>query len=171
MATGKALDGKPYAGKPHVLFGERDVASVTPRRGSLLYNIICVFVVATFSLLCFCVHGQILWFDWVNIAILSILMSEKARTFDYSWFLLCILPCASGFTIAFLLNLSWLYLAVVLVACPIVMFLTLGFLARINLISPFWCGSMGMEYLIMMLIMCDIGIVAAVILNRIFLGG
>ena len=39
MATGKALDGKPYAGNPHVRFDEGEVASAaTPRRGSLLYN-------------------------------------------------------------------------------------------------------------------------------------
>ena len=37
MATGKALDGKPYAGKPHVRFDEGEVASAaTSRRGSLL---------------------------------------------------------------------------------------------------------------------------------------
>jgi hypothetical protein len=40
MATGKALDGKPYAGNPHVRFDEGEVApAATPRRGSLLYNI------------------------------------------------------------------------------------------------------------------------------------
>ena len=39
MATGKALDGKPYAGNPHVRFDEGEVASAaTSRRGSLLYN-------------------------------------------------------------------------------------------------------------------------------------
>jgi len=39
MATGKALNGKPYAGNPHVLFDEGEVASAaTPRRGSLLYR-------------------------------------------------------------------------------------------------------------------------------------
>ncbi|MBR1587069.1 MAG: family 10 glycosylhydrolase [Kiritimatiellae bacterium] len=39
MATGKALDGKPYAGNPHVRFDEGEVASAaTPRRGSLLYK-------------------------------------------------------------------------------------------------------------------------------------
>ena len=39
MTTGKALNGKPYAGNPHVRFDEGEVASVaTPRRGSLLYN-------------------------------------------------------------------------------------------------------------------------------------
>ena len=39
MATGKALDGKPYAGNPHVRFDEGEVASAaTPRRGSLLYD-------------------------------------------------------------------------------------------------------------------------------------
>ena len=40
MATGKALDGKPYAGNPHVRFDEGEVASAAkPRRGSLLYNL------------------------------------------------------------------------------------------------------------------------------------
>ena len=39
MAKGKALDGKPYAGNPHVRFDEGEVApAATPRRGSLLYN-------------------------------------------------------------------------------------------------------------------------------------
>ena len=37
MITGKALDGKPYAGNPHVRFDEGEVASAEkPRRGSLL---------------------------------------------------------------------------------------------------------------------------------------
>ena len=40
MATGKALDGKPYAGNPHVRFDEGEVApAATPRRGSLLYKL------------------------------------------------------------------------------------------------------------------------------------
>ena len=39
VATGKALNGKPYAGNPHVRFDEGEVApAATPRRGSLLYN-------------------------------------------------------------------------------------------------------------------------------------
>ena len=39
MATGKALNGKPYAGNPHVRFDEGEVApAATPRRGSLLYS-------------------------------------------------------------------------------------------------------------------------------------
>ena len=39
MTTGKALNGKPYAGNPHVRFDEGEVApAATPRRGSLLYN-------------------------------------------------------------------------------------------------------------------------------------
>ena len=39
VTTGKALDGKPYAGNPHVRFDEGEVASAaTPRRGSLLYK-------------------------------------------------------------------------------------------------------------------------------------
>ena len=40
MATGKVLNGKPYAGKPHIRFDEGEAAlSVTPRRGSLLYKV------------------------------------------------------------------------------------------------------------------------------------
>ena len=53
MATGKALDGKPYAGNPHVRFDEGEVApAAKPRRGSLLYklhkNVIAIasFIVA-----------------------------------------------------------------------------------------------------------------------------
>ena len=39
MTTGKALNGKPYAGNPHVRFDEGEVASAaTPRRGFLLYE-------------------------------------------------------------------------------------------------------------------------------------
>ena len=39
MTTGKALNGKPYAGNPHVRFDEGEVSSAaTPRRGSLLYS-------------------------------------------------------------------------------------------------------------------------------------
>ena len=53
MATGKALDGKPYAGKPHVRFDEGEVASAAmPRRGSLLYKTThqrryCCFIAAS----------------------------------------------------------------------------------------------------------------------------
>ena len=47
MATGKALNGKPYAGNPHVRFDEGEVASAaTPRRGSLLYNLKTVLALA-----------------------------------------------------------------------------------------------------------------------------
>ena len=39
MATGKALDGMPYAGNPHVRLGEGEFApTATPRRGSLPYT-------------------------------------------------------------------------------------------------------------------------------------
>ena len=39
MTTGKALNGKPYAGNPHVRFDEGEVApAAKPRRGSLLYS-------------------------------------------------------------------------------------------------------------------------------------
>ena len=77
MATGKALDGKPYAGNPHVRFDEGEVApctseaslrrvhcrrqpegrasvcAATPRRGSLLYvvkNIALQVAIASLSL-------------------------------------------------------------------------------------------------------------------------
>ena len=54
MTTGKALNGKPYAGNPHVApsqcyggtgrFDEGEVASAaTPRRGSLLYKVVGSF--------------------------------------------------------------------------------------------------------------------------------
>jgi len=35
----EAINGKPYAGNPHVRFDEREVASATPGHGSLLYKI------------------------------------------------------------------------------------------------------------------------------------
>ena len=61
MATGKALDGKPYAGNPHVRFDEGEVAfcrciaegcasrcATTPRRGALLHRMaLMAGVVAT----------------------------------------------------------------------------------------------------------------------------
>ena len=51
MATGKALDGKPYAGNPHVRFDEGEVApAATPRRGSLLYKKSILLVSAAVSL-------------------------------------------------------------------------------------------------------------------------
>ena len=47
MATGKALNGKPYAGNPHVRFDEGEVApAVTPRRGSLLHKIVRFWLAA-----------------------------------------------------------------------------------------------------------------------------
>ena len=52
MATGKALDGKPYAGNPHKRFDEGEVASaVTSSRGSLLYRSL-VLVFTTLGLFC-----------------------------------------------------------------------------------------------------------------------
>ena len=45
MTTGKALDGKPYAGNPHVRFDKGEVASAaTPRRGYLLYKTIAMML-------------------------------------------------------------------------------------------------------------------------------
>ena len=40
MATGKALNGKPYAGNPHVRFDEGEVAPAATRRGVGLYSTI-----------------------------------------------------------------------------------------------------------------------------------
>ena len=53
MATGKALDGKPYAGNPHVRFDEGEVApAATPRRGSLLYKkTMCAWMLAMAGIL------------------------------------------------------------------------------------------------------------------------
>ena len=50
MTTGKALNGKPYEGNPHVRFDEGEAApAATPRRGSLLYSekIVCAVFAAT----------------------------------------------------------------------------------------------------------------------------
>ena len=53
MATGKALNGKPYAGNPHVRFDEGEVApAATPRRGSLLYKQFLIFGAVFLSLKC-----------------------------------------------------------------------------------------------------------------------
>ena len=50
VTIGKALDGKPYAGNPHVRFDEGEVApAATPRRGSLLYNKNCMVVYFSWS--------------------------------------------------------------------------------------------------------------------------
>ena len=50
MATGKALNGKPYAGNPHVRFDEGEVApAATPRRGSLLYSEYCKYCGSRYS--------------------------------------------------------------------------------------------------------------------------
>ena len=48
MATGKALNGKPYAGNPHVRFDEGEVVSTaTPRRGTLFYKKTLMVCIAT----------------------------------------------------------------------------------------------------------------------------
>ena len=60
MATGKALDGKPYAGNPHVRFDEGEVApAATPRRGSLLYKAISLTFVAVTGLAVFAAKSEI----------------------------------------------------------------------------------------------------------------
>jgi len=57
MATGKALDGKPYAGNPHVRFDEGEVApTATPRRGSLLYKTKALFTVLA-AVAAICANG------------------------------------------------------------------------------------------------------------------
>ena len=47
--TNSALDGKPYAGNPHVRFDEGDGASAKPRRSSLLYKRILVMLCVAVS--------------------------------------------------------------------------------------------------------------------------
>ena len=60
MATGKALDGKPYAGNPHVRFDEGEVApAATPRRGSLLYKLKTCFVIAAAIAAAQCAQGSV----------------------------------------------------------------------------------------------------------------
>ena len=44
MTKREAINGKPYAGNPHVRFDEGEVASATPRRGSLLYKNMLVMI-------------------------------------------------------------------------------------------------------------------------------
>ena len=45
MTKRESLNGKPYAGNPHVRFDEGEVASVaTPRRGSLLYKKLAMMI-------------------------------------------------------------------------------------------------------------------------------
>ena len=53
MTTGKALDGKPYEGNPHVRFDEEEAVSTTARRGSLLCNIVTKLC-AVFAIACQC---------------------------------------------------------------------------------------------------------------------
>ena len=63
METGKALDGKPYAGNPHVRFDEGEVASAaTPRRGSLISaenmtRTVCAWLALALSLASSAAHG------------------------------------------------------------------------------------------------------------------
>ena len=62
MTTGKALDGKPYAGNPHVRFDKReDALAVTSRRGSLLYRIVNGFALAGFMCLSVAPVGATGW--------------------------------------------------------------------------------------------------------------
>ena len=66
MTTGKALNGKPYAGNPHVRFDEGEVASAEkPRRGSLLYTRLRLCKgMAAVALICAAAHGDTL--TWVG---------------------------------------------------------------------------------------------------------
>ena len=58
MTTGKALNGKPYAGNPHVRFAEGEVASAAmPRRGSLLYKMHALSFVSVVSFAAFTAVG------------------------------------------------------------------------------------------------------------------
>ena len=62
MTTGKALDGKPYAGNPHVRFDEGEVASAaTPRRGSLLYK--RLLTIGAMAMSTMAIHAGIKYWD------------------------------------------------------------------------------------------------------------
>ena len=56
--TTPTLDGKPYAGNPHVRFDEGKVASEKPRRGSLLYTKLGQFAAAWVAVVCACGAGM-----------------------------------------------------------------------------------------------------------------
>ena len=81
MTTGKALNGKPDAGNPHVRFDEGEVASAaTPRHVSALAAVICVAMVALPS-----------WAD-TNIT------TNVTLTEDADWRDRCVVNIASGVT-------------------------------------------------------------------------
>ena len=70
VATGKALNGKPYAGNPHVRFDEGEVASAaTPRRGSLLYKLKTIASIASLAcaLASTAAGHQVVWLDELPI--------------------------------------------------------------------------------------------------------
>ena len=78
MATGKALDGKPYAGNPHVRFDEGEVASAaTPRRGSLLYKALNKLLL---TVLCVGSSGLSLGFDWASAGMAIVIPSGETAT-------------------------------------------------------------------------------------------
>ena len=59
MTTGKALNGKPCAGNPHVRFDEgEDASAATPRRGSLLYRIVVCGLMTCVGM---CASAQIIY--------------------------------------------------------------------------------------------------------------
>ena len=59
MTKREALNGKPYAGNPHVRFDEGEAASTaTSRRGSLLYRESVLLLLATGMLSCVSAYGE-----------------------------------------------------------------------------------------------------------------
>ena len=52
MTTGKALNGKPYAGNPHARFEEGASAPETPRRNALLHNMKKLIAAAVIAVTC-----------------------------------------------------------------------------------------------------------------------
>ena len=63
--TNAILRGKPDAGNPHVRFDEGEVASVKPRRGSLLYNNMAIAVALAVSVVSIGLQAEQL--NWTKV--------------------------------------------------------------------------------------------------------
>ena len=67
MTKKDALNGKPYAGNPHVRFDEGEAASTaTSRRGSLLYNMNRLITVAAIAASAMAVNASSIAIDSVQ---------------------------------------------------------------------------------------------------------
>jgi hypothetical protein len=67
MAAGKALDGEPYAGNPHMWIDE-GASVATPRRGSLLYKSRFIIVAAALGAAGSLDAGTVAWYHLDEVA-------------------------------------------------------------------------------------------------------